>query len=103
MISKFVSISVSSIDLCEPKIKVVDSLELAEIKTKAVVAMLNAFEAKKAIIVTADVDAKMVKSANNIEGVATSFVGALNVYELLKADQLIIAKDAVTKLQEVYA
>lgn len=95
--------SVLSAKVAEGQIKVVDSLELAEIKTKAVVAMLNAFEAKKAIIVTADVDAKMVKSANNIEGVATSFVGALNVYELLKADQLIIAKDAVTKLQEVYA
>ena len=95
--------SVLSAKVAEGQIKVVDSLELAEIKTKAVVAMLNAFEAKKAIIVTADADVKMVKSANNIEGVATSFVGALNVYELLKADQLIIAKDAVTKLQEVYA
>ena len=45
----------------------------------------------------------MVKSANNIQGVATSFVGALNVYELLKHDKLIIAKDAVAKLEEVYA
>ena len=95
--------SALSAKVAEGQIKVVDSLELAEIKTKTVVAMLKAFEAKKAIIVTAEADAKMVKSANNIQGVETSFVGALNVYELLKADQLIIAKDAVTKLQEVYA
>lgn len=87
----------------EGNIKVVDSLELAEIKTKSVVAMLKAFEASKAIIVTAQADEKMVKSANNIQGVATSFVGALNVYELLKYDKLIIAKDAVEKLEEVYA
>lgn len=95
--------SALSAKVADESIKVVDSLEIAEIKTKTVVAMLNAFEAKKALIVTADADAKMVKSANNIEGVATSFVGALNVYEILKADQLIIAKDAVTKLEEVYA
>lgn len=87
----------------EGNIKVVDSLELAEIKTKSVVAMLKAFEASKAIIVTAQADDKMVKSANNIQGVATSFVGALNVYELLKYEKLIIAKDAVEKLEEVYA
>lgn len=87
----------------EGNIAVVDSLELAEIKTKSVVAMLKAFEASKAIIVTAQADEKMVKSANNIQGVATSFVGALNVYELLKYDKLIIAKDAVEKLEEVYA
>ncbi len=87
----------------EGNIAVVDSLELAEIKTKSVVAMLKAFEASKAIIVTAQADDKMVKSANNIQGVATSFVGALNVYELLKYDKLIIAKDAVEKLEEVYA
>lgn len=95
--------SALSAKVAEGQIKVVDSLELAEIKTKSVVAMLKAFEASKAIIVTADADAKMVKSANNIQGVATSFVGALNVYELLKHDKLIIAKDAVAKLEEVYA
>ncbi len=95
--------SALSAKVAEGQIKVVDSLELAEIKTKSVVAMLKAFEASKAIIVMADADAKMVKSANNIQGVATSFVGALNVYELLKHDKLIIAKDAVAKLEEVYA
>lgn len=95
--------SALSAKVAEGKIAVVESLELAEIKTKSVVAMLKAFEASKAIIVTAEADAKLVKSANNIQDVATSFVGALNVYELLKADKLIIAKDAVAKLEEVYA
>ncbi len=95
--------SVLSSKVAEGQIKVVDSLALSEIKTKSVVAMLNAFEAKKAIIVTAAADNTMVKSARNIQGVATSFVGALNVYELLKYENLIIAKDAVEKLQEVYA
>ncbi|MBR3942082.1 MAG: 50S ribosomal protein L4 [Clostridia bacterium] len=95
--------SVLSSKVAEGQIKVVDSLALSEIKTKSVVAMLNAFEAKKAIIVTAAADNTMVKSARNIQNVATSFVGALNVYELLKYENLIIAKDAVEKLQEVYA
>lgn len=95
--------SVLSSKVAEGQIKVVDSLALSEIKTKSVVAMLNAFEAKKAIIVTADADNTMVKSARNIQNVATSFVGALNVYELLKYENLIIAKEAVEKLQEVYA
>ncbi|MBQ2967763.1 MAG: 50S ribosomal protein L4 [Clostridia bacterium] len=95
--------SVLSSKVAEGQIKVVDTLALSEIKTKSVVAMLNAFEAKKAIIVTADADNTMVKSARNIQNVATSFVGALNVYELLKYENLIIAKDAVEKLQEVYA
>lgn len=95
--------SALSSKVAEGQIKVVDSLEVAEIKTKTIVAMLNAFEASKAIIVTADNNVNVVKSANNIKGVTTSFVGALNVYELLKADKLIIAKDAVEKLEEVYA
>ncbi len=95
--------SALSAKVAEGQMVVVDSLELTEIKTKTVMAMLKAFEAEKAIIVTADANKNMVCSARNIQGVATSFVGALNVYELLKHDKLVIAKDAVAKLEEVYA
>ena len=85
------------------EIVVIDSLKLDEIKTKSIIALLKNFDATKALIVTNDKDKNIVRSANNIQGVATSFTGALNVYEILKFDKLIIAKDAVEKLEEVYA
>ena len=66
--------------------------------------MLKAVEAeKKALIVLADADSKVVKSANNIPGVKTALVSTLNVYDILNADKLVIAKDAVSKIEEVYA
>lgn len=83
---------------------VVDSIQLDDYKTKAVVAMLEALNAKKALIVTTDQgNEKLVASARNIPGVATTPVNSLNVYDLLRYDKIIIAKDAVEKLEEVYA
>lgn len=83
---------------------VVDKIEVAEFKTKAVVNMLNALgAAKKALIVLPEVDEKLIKSANNIPGVKTTLVNTLNVYDILNYDSFIVSKDAVAKIEEVYA
>ena len=83
---------------------VLDSLVVEEIKTKTVVNMLNALGAdKKAIIVMPEVNNNIIKSANNIPGVKTALTNTINVYDLINADKIIITKDAVAKLEEVYA
>ena len=85
------------------EIVVIDNLDVEEIKTKKIVNLLGNVGAKKALIVTSEVNNKVYMSARNIEGVKVSFTGALNVYEVLKYDKLVIAQDAVKKLEEVYA
>ena len=83
---------------------VVDNIAMEEYKTKAVISMLAALGAeKKAMIVTPVADQKVVKSAANIPGVQTAAANTLNVYDILNCDKFIIAKDAVAKLEEVYA
>lgn len=83
---------------------VIDSIALDEIKTQSIVKMLAAVNSeKKALIVLPTVDEKVIKSARNIEGVKTAQVNELNVYDILNADKLIIAKDALAKIEEVYA
>ena len=83
---------------------VVDDIALAEIKTKSVCNMLKALKVEsKALIVTNQKNDNVVKSARNIEGVATTFMGSLNVYDILKYDVMVITKDAVSKIEEVYA
>ena len=79
------------------------SLELAAPKTKEMVNVLNAFEAKKTLIVTAESNENVYKSARNIQGVAVLPVNNINVYDLLKFEKLIITKEAVNKIEEVYA
>lgn len=88
----------------ENDIIVIDSINLDEYKTKTVIKMLDAIGSKKkALIVLPEVDKKVIKSANNIPGVKTAQVNELNVYNILNADKLIIVKDAVAKIEEVYA
>ena len=88
----------------ESSIIVVDSIALDEYKTKKMAAMLSAIGAdKKALVVLPEVDSKVIKSANNLPGVKTAQVNELNVYDILNADKLVIAKDAVSKIEEVYA
>ena len=83
---------------------VVENLAIEEAKTKNVVSMLKALGAdKKALIVTNDVDELMVRASSNIQGVKTTFVGSLNVVDILNCDKIIIAKDAVQTVEEVYA
>ena len=86
------------------EIIVIDSIALDEIKTAKIAAMLSAVGSeRKALIVLPSVDEKVIKSARNIEGVKTAQVNELNVYDILNADKLIIAKDALSKIEEVYA
>ena len=82
---------------------VLDSLTLEAPKTKEVVKMLNAFNAKKTLIVTAESNEVVYKSARNIEGVEVLPVNNINVYDLLKYPKVIMTKDAVSKIEEVYA
>ena len=83
---------------------VVDAITATEYKTKAMVAMLEALgAAKKALIVLPEVNACVIKSCDNIEGVKTTQWNTINVYDILNCDTLIVAKDAVAKIEEVYA
>ena len=83
---------------------VIDAITTDEFKTKTIVNMLKAVGSeKKALIVLPTVDKKVINSARNIPGVKTAQVNELNVYDMLNADKLIIAKEAVEKIQEVYA
>ncbi|MBQ3048862.1 MAG: 50S ribosomal protein L4 [Oscillospiraceae bacterium] len=89
--------------VAQNNIVVLDALELEAIKTKSVVNMLAALNAENALIVTAEKNEKVVKSAANIPGVETSTVGTVNIFEVMKYEKLVIVKDAVAKLEEVYA
>jgi large subunit ribosomal protein L4 len=83
---------------------VVDKIASDEYKTKTMVAMLSAIGASKtALIVLSENDGKVIASAANIPGVKTAAVNTLNVYDILNADKFIVAKDAVAKIEEVYA
>ena len=83
---------------------VIDAITMDEYKTKAIAAMLKAVGAeKKALIVLPEVNEKVIASAANIPGVKTAQVNTLNVYDILNADLFIVAKDAVAKIEEVYA
>ena len=80
----------------------VDNLSVAEYKTKTVVNMLNALGvSKKALIVTPEVEAKLVKSAANIPGVVTTVATSVNTYDVVNADKFILSVDAAKKLEEV--
>ena len=88
----------------ESEIIVIDSLEFSEPKTKEMIKVLaNVKAAKKALIVTAEKNENVVRSAANIPGVKTSIVSAMNTYEIVNATSFIVTKDAVEKIQEVYS
>lgn len=88
----------------DKEIIIVDSIAMTEYKTKKIAAMLEAIGAeKKALIVLPENNSMIVKSASNIPGVKTAQVNTLNVYDILNAGTLVIAKDAVSKIEEVYA
>ena len=98
--------SALSSKVAEQEIIVVDNITLAEAeaKTKNIVKMLKALGVdKKALIVTEDAEPMVVRAANNIEGVNTTFVGSLNVVDILNSDKLIVSQDAVKLIEEVYA
>lgn len=83
---------------------VLDSLEMNEIKTKEVVSVLKALETgKKVLIVLPEKNETVYRSARNIKGVKTTLVSTLNVYDILNCVSLVVLKDAVSKIEEVYA
>ena len=87
----------------DSEVIVFDALDIAAAKTKEMVKTLNAVKAKKALIVLPESDEIVERAAHNIPGIKTTLVGTLNVYEILKYDMLILTKDAVAKIEEVYA
>ncbi len=103
-VKKLAMVSALSSKAEENSVMVVEELKLDEIKTKTIVSMLKGMEVDtKALIVTADMEKNVYLSARNIKGVDASYVGMLNVYAILAHDKLVIAKDALQKLEEVYA
>ena len=83
---------------------VLDSLTLAAIKTKEIVKILAALKAgKKALIVLPEKDDVVYRSARNIAGVKVAPANCINTYDILNCDTLILVKDAVAKIEEVYA
>ena len=87
----------------ESKFVVVDELKLDEIKTKKMVSVLDALKVKKALVVLDGDNENVAKSAKNIAGVRAVAVNAINVYDILKYETVIITKAAVSKIEEVYA
>ena len=87
----------------ENKLVVVDSLALAEAKTKEMQKVLTNLKADKALVVTADDDQKVVLSARNIADVQTATVSTINVYDVMKHNTVVVTKDAVASIEEVYA
>ena len=87
----------------ENKFIVLDELKFDEIKTKKMQAVLDALNVSKALIVLNENDANVVKSARNIANVQTALTNTINVYDILKYNTVVVTKDAVKTIEEVYA
>ena len=96
--------SALSSKVAESEMVVVDAITATEYKTKAMVSMLSAIGAgKKALVVLPEVNEFVIKSCANIEGVKTTQWNTINVYDILNCNTLVVAQDAVAKIEEVYA
>ena len=96
--------SMLSSKVLENELVVVDSLDMKEIKTKEMVKVLNNLKVEgKTLLLLPERNENVQKSARNIEGVKTTLVNTINVYDLLKYKNLVITLDTVKKLEEVYA
>jgi large subunit ribosomal protein L4 len=82
---------------------VFDALDIAAPKTKEMIKVLDAVKAGKALVVLPEKDEIVERASGNIPNVKTTLVGTLNVYEILKYDTLILTKDSLAKIEEVYA
>lgn len=87
----------------ENQMIILESLNFETPKTKDIIKMLKALEANKALIITAESNEVVYKSARNIQGINIIPANNINVYDLLKYEKLIITKEAVSKIEEVYA
>ena len=96
--------SAFSAKVADGELIVLDSLKLEAIKTKEIVKVLSALETgKKVLLVLPEKDEVIYRSARNIAGVKVALVNTLNVYDMLKCDSIVVLKDAVAKIEEVYA
>jgi large subunit ribosomal protein L4 len=96
--------SALSAKVAEGNLIVVDDIKCEGYKTKTMVAMLNALGAeKKSLIVLPEINATVIKSCANIQGVVTTLYNTINVYDILNAEKFIVSKAAVEKLEEVFA
>ena len=101
---KLAMLSILSSKLADNELIVMDKLTFEAPKTKEMVKVLaNVKAAKKALILTAEKDENVLRSANNIPGVQVSMVGQMNVYDIINHTSLILTQDAVKKIEEVYA
>ena len=87
----------------DSKLIVVDELKMEAIKTKDFKAVMTNLNAKKALVVMAEKDVNVVMSAKNIPDVNTALTSTINVYDIMKAGTVVLTKDAVAKIEEVYA
>ena len=87
----------------DSKLIVVDELKFDEIKTKNFVEVMNNLKVQKGLVVIAENDANVVMSARNVADVDTTLVNTINVYDVMKAKTVVLTKDAVAKIEEVYA
>ena len=85
------------------KLIVVDELKMTEIKTKAFANVMTNLNVDKGLVVLAENDANVVMSARNMATVETTLTNELNVFDLMKAKKVVLTKDAVAKIEEVYA
>jgi len=85
------------------KLVVVDALTLADVKTKEMQKVLTNLKAEKALVITASDDKNVVLSARNIADVQTATVNTMNVYDVMKHNTVVVTKDAVASIEEVYA
>ena len=103
-VRRLAMLSALSSKVQDGEIIVVDEISFEEPKTKEMIKMLEAIKAeKKALIVTAAKDENIVKSAANIQGIRTALVGTMNVYDILNHNSFIVTKEAIEKIEEVYA
>ena len=85
------------------EIIVIDGLDMGEIKTKNFTNVMNNLKVEKGLVVIADNDTNVVMSARNVADVDTTLVNTINVYDVMKAKTVVLTKDAVAKIEEVYA
>jgi large subunit ribosomal protein L4 len=87
----------------DSKLIVVDELKFDEVKTKSFVNVMNNLKVSKGLVVIAENDESVVMSARNVAAVDTTLVNTINVYDIMKANTVVLTKDAVAKIEEVYA
>ena len=103
-VRRLAMLSALSSKVQEGEIIVIDELKMDEPKTKEMIKVLENVNAeKKALIVTAEKDDNVIKSARNIPGVRTELVGTMSVYQIVNHGSFIVTKDAINKIEEVYS